>query len=60
MYHIDEKVWITRMPGHPIFEKNGTTERGVFYHFDAQNWRRVTRDAFLDTGKLASTSTSRV
>lgn len=55
-YHIDEKVWITRMPGQTILEKNGTTERGVFYYFDAQNWRRVTRDCFIDTGKLAPTS----
>lgn len=54
-YHIEEKVWITRMP-HAIFEKNGTTERGVFYYFDAQNWRRVPRDSYIDTGKLAPTS----
>lgn len=44
------------MPGQTILEKNGTTERGVFYYFDAQNWRRVTRDCFIDTGKLAPTS----
>lgn len=45
-------MWITRVPGITTYEKSGTTERGTFYYFDAQNWRRVPKDFQIDTGKL--------
>lgn len=47
-------MWITRVPGEKYmhYEKNGTTERGTFYYFDTQNWRRVLKDFQIDTGKL--------
>ncbi|GAB0088112.1 Regulator of gene activity [Sergentomyia squamirostris] len=51
-YHIEEKVWISRLPGMNHYDKNGTTERGTYYYFDAQNWRRVVKDLQIDTGKL--------
>lgn len=51
-YHIEEKVWITRIPGISQYEKNGTKERGTFYYFDAQNWRRVPKDFQIDSEKL--------
>uniref|UniRef100_A0A6B2E818 Putative ccr4-not transcription complex subunit 2 n=1 Tax=Phlebotomus kandelakii TaxID=1109342 RepID=A0A6B2E818_9DIPT len=51
-YHIEEKVWISRLPGINHYDKNGTTERGTYYYFDAQNWRRVVKDLQIDTGKL--------
>lgn len=35
-----------------MYEKNGATERGTFYIFDAQNWRRVMKDFLIDTTKL--------
>lgn len=50
-YHIEEKVWITRVPGITT-TTNGTTERGTFYYFDAQNWRRVPKEFQIDTQKL--------
>lgn len=34
------------------YEKNGTTERGTYYYFDTQNWRRVPKDFQVDTLKL--------
>lgn len=49
---MEEKIWITRVPGVTHYEKIGTTERGTFYYFDAQNWRRVPKDFQIDTGKL--------
>ncbi|XP_055708838.1 regulator of gene activity isoform X2 [Phlebotomus papatasi] len=51
-YHIEEKVWISRLPGMNNYDTNGTTERGTYYYFDAQNWRRVVKDLQIDTGKL--------
>ncbi|XP_037922999.1 regulator of gene activity isoform X3 [Hermetia illucens] len=51
-YHIEEKVWITRIPGVNHYEKNGTKERGTFYFFDAQNWRRVPKEFQIDAEKL--------
>ncbi|XP_058117995.1 regulator of gene activity [Anopheles ziemanni] len=51
-YHTEEKVWITRVPGIATYEKNGTTERGTYYYFDAQTWRRVPKDFQVDTVKL--------
>ncbi|XP_055540162.1 regulator of gene activity isoform X1 [Wyeomyia smithii] len=51
-YHTEEKVWITRVPGMTPYEKNGTTERGTYYYFDAQNWRRVPKEFQVDTVKL--------
>ncbi|XP_063696534.1 regulator of gene activity [Culicoides brevitarsis] len=50
-YHTEEKVWITRMPGITT-TSNGSTERGTFYYFDAQNWRRVPKEFQIDTQKL--------
>lgn len=52
-YHIEEKVWITRVPGLlSHYEKVGQSERGTFYYFDAQNWRRVPKDFQIDPAKL--------
>ncbi|KAL5273533.1 CNOT2 family protein [Megaselia abdita] len=51
-YHIEEKVWIFPYPGITNFDKNGTKERGTFYYFDAQNWRRVPKDFLIDPSKL--------
>jgi len=51
-YHTEEKVWITRVPGFTNYDTNGTTERGTFYYFDAQNWRRVAKEFQIDIQKL--------
>lgn len=53
-YHMEEKIWITRVPGHTptTYDKNGSIERGTYYYFDAQNWRRVPKEFQIDTQKL--------
>ncbi|XP_055384296.1 regulator of gene activity [Condylostylus longicornis] len=51
-YHVEEKVWITRIPGIPQIDKNGTKENKTFYYFDAQTWRRVVKDFQVDGDKL--------
>nr|CAD7200682.1 unnamed protein product [Timema douglasi] len=51
-YHMEEKVWITQVPGMVILEKTSTYERGTYYFFDAQNWRKVAKEFHLDYTKL--------
>ncbi|XP_026471947.1 CCR4-NOT transcription complex subunit 2 isoform X2 [Ctenocephalides felis] len=51
-YHMEEKVWITQAPGVGIIEKFSTYERGTYYYFDAQSWRKVPKEFHLDYNKL--------
>ena len=51
-YHMEEKVWITQAPGMQVQEKTSTYERGTYYYFDPQNWRRVAKEFHLDYSKL--------
>ncbi|KAK9892215.1 hypothetical protein WA026_019018 [Henosepilachna vigintioctopunctata] len=51
-YHIEEKVWITQVPGVVLIEKTSTYERGTYYFFDAQNWRKVAKEFLLEYNKL--------
>ncbi|KAG5675906.1 hypothetical protein PVAND_005765 [Polypedilum vanderplanki] len=51
-YHIEEKIWLMRVPGHTNYDKSGTIERGTYYYFDATNWRRVPKEFQIDTKKL--------
>ncbi|XP_022217925.2 regulator of gene activity isoform X3 [Drosophila obscura] len=51
-YHVEEKIWITRIPGINQYEKNGTKERGTFYYFDAQSWKRLSKVFQIDADKL--------
>ncbi|XP_046743302.1 CCR4-NOT transcription complex subunit 2-like [Diprion similis] len=51
-YHMEEKVWITQAPGLGPVEKTSTYERGTYYYFDAQNWRKVAKEFHLDYTKL--------
>ncbi|KAB7496056.1 CCR4-NOT transcription complex subunit 2 [Armadillidium nasatum] len=51
-YHKDEKVWITRAPGMAPVEKAANYERGTYFYFDAQKWRKVPKDFHLEYDKL--------
>lgn len=41
-YHMDEKVWLTLVPGMD----------NTYYFFDPQNWRKVAKEFHLDCTKL--------
>jgi len=56
-YHMEEKVWITQAPGCNVIEKTSTYERGTYYFFDAQNWRKVAKEFYLDYSKLENQPT---
>lgn len=49
---MEEKVWITQAPGLGAVEKTSTYERGTYFFFDAQTWRKVPKDFHLDYNKL--------
>ncbi|XP_014674513.1 PREDICTED: CCR4-NOT transcription complex subunit 2-like isoform X2 [Priapulus caudatus] len=51
-YHKEERVWISRAPGMIPIEKTAQYERGTYYFFDAQNWRKVAKEFHLDYDKL--------
>lgn len=51
-YHKEEKVWITRAPGIPPSEKTNSYERGTYYIFDAQLWRRVAKEFVIEYDRL--------
>jgi CCR4-NOT transcription complex subunit 2 len=51
-YHKDDRVWVTRMPGVEPSMKTSTYERGTYYYFDCQNWRKTAKEFHLDYDKL--------
>ncbi|KAL4233083.1 CCR4-NOT transcription complex subunit 2 [Mactra antiquata] len=51
-YHREERVWITRAPGVDPVVKTNTYERGTYFFFDAQNWRKVAKEFHLEYEKL--------
>ena len=59
-YHKDEKIWITRAPGMPPIEKTTTYERGTYYFFDPNNWRRVAKEFHLEYDRLENRAASAV
>ncbi|KAK6187307.1 hypothetical protein SNE40_005368 [Patella caerulea] len=51
-YHKEERTWMTRAPGMEPVVKTNTYERGTYYFFDAQKWRKVAREFHLEYDKL--------
>ena len=51
-YHKEERVWITRAPNVEPLVKTSSYERGTYYFFDAQNWRKVPKEFHLEHEKL--------
>ena len=51
-YHKDERVWITRAPGMEPQLKTSTYERGTYYYFDSQSWRKVAKEFHVEYDKL--------
>jgi len=51
-YHKDERVWITRFPGMEPQVKMSTYERGTYYYFDPQGWRKVAKEFHVEYDRL--------
>lgn len=51
-FHKEERVWVTRAYGLVPTEKTSSYERGMYYYFDAEKWRKVAKEFHLDYDKL--------
>ncbi|GAB6024192.1 hypothetical protein CHUAL_008893 [Chamberlinius hualienensis] len=51
-FHKEERVWVTRAPGMAPMEKTATYERGTYYFYDTEKWRRTAKEFHLDYDKL--------
>jgi len=56
-YHKDERVWITRFPGVDPQVKTNTYERGTYYYFDSQGWRKVAKEFHVEYDRLEAKPT---
>lgn len=57
-YHKDERVWITRFPGMEPQMKMSTYERGTYYYFDPQGWRKVAKEFHVEYDRLEEKPTA--
>lgn len=51
-YHKEDKIWITRAPGLAPVERTSTYERGTFYFFDVNSWRKLPKETIVEFDKL--------
>lgn len=51
-YHKEDKIWITRAPGLAPLERTSTYERGTFYFFDVNSWRKISKECVVEFDKL--------
>lgn len=51
-YHKEERIWITHIPEVEPTLKSNTYERGTYHVFDVQNWRKQTKELYLEYDKL--------
>ncbi|XP_031565521.1 CCR4-NOT transcription complex subunit 2-like [Actinia tenebrosa] len=51
-YHKDERTWLTRAPGVEPQIKSTNYERGTYYFFDCNSWKKVPREFHLEYDKL--------
>jgi CCR4-NOT transcription complex subunit 2 len=52
-YHIEKRVWLTKVPGVEPKEKMQTYEKGVYMVFDVAQWKRVQMEMTVEYNKLA-------
>ncbi|CAG7829191.1 unnamed protein product [Allacma fusca] len=51
-YHKEEKVWIIKIPGVAAEEKGRGFERGTYYFFDTDSWKKRDKEFYLEYDKL--------
>lgn len=51
-YHKEERIWMTRAPGVEAIAKTAVYERGTYFFFDVQSWRKVPKEFHLEYSKL--------
>jgi hypothetical protein len=52
-YHIEKKVWLTKVPGVEPLQKMNNFEKGYYTIFDASQWRKIQAEMTIEYCKLA-------
>lgn len=52
-YHVEKRVWLTKVPGLEPQQKTVSFEKGVYTVFDATQWRKVQLEMTIEYNKLA-------
>ena len=52
-FHIEKKVWLTKVPGVEPMQKTNAFEKGVYTVFDPSQWRKVQVEMTIEYCKLA-------
>uniref|UniRef100_A0A6G1SNK2 CCR4-NOT transcription complex subunit 2 n=1 Tax=Aceria tosichella TaxID=561515 RepID=A0A6G1SNK2_9ACAR len=50
-YHKEQRAWLTRIPGSRV-EKTDAYERGTYFIFDQNQWKRIPKELTIDYNKL--------
>lgn len=52
-YHVDKRVWLTKVQGLQPQIKTQEYEKGFYIVFDAQQWKRLQMEMTIEYAKLA-------
>ncbi|XP_019877634.1 CCR4-NOT transcription complex subunit 2 isoform X2 [Aethina tumida] len=47
-FHVDDQLWLTRIPGMLPYEKTFLYEKGTYYFFDSEKWKLVPGEFYID------------
>lgn len=52
-YHIEKRVWLTKVPGMEPIQKSAAFEKGLYIVFEPSQWRRIQVEMLVEYIKLA-------
>jgi CCR4-NOT transcription complex subunit 2 len=55
-YHIEKRIWLTKVQGIDPVQKTQTYEKGVYVVFDVAQWKRIQMEMIVEYSKLAEKS----
>ncbi len=55
-YHIEKRIWLTKVPGIEPIQKTSAFEKGIYTVFDVMQWRKIQIELTIEYSKLAEKS----
>lgn len=52
-YHVEKRVWLTKVPGMEPMQKMNNYEKGVYMIFDVTQWRKIQAEMTIEYHRLA-------
>lgn len=52
-YHVEKRIWLTKVPGIEPIQKANTFEKGIYTVFDVMQWRKLQIELTIEYSKLA-------